>query len=528
MTNGNGNGRGNLPPNGNGNGSSQSQSVRMLNPSDNNELAQTHPSLISEKFDQPVILRQSPLWSRSIVWGIVAVTTFAVGWAFVAEIEEAVPAQGKLEPKGAVKEVQPPIGGLVKEVSVEEGQWVEKDQVLLTFDQTAAQSQLASLNKIRESLAAENQFYRSQLNNGSASANSNVKIPPEMASLSQNRAALLEENELYRAILNGGTSPSSLNLAQRERFQTSLTDLNSRIAAAELEIEKLNRQLRQTRVQLANAKEVLAVNQRILNDITPLAEQGGLARVQLLRQQQEVGTREAEVENLVQEELRLESAIAQAREQLQTTIASGRDSLLTRIGENEKRLAEIESQITKVIVDNDKRIQEIDSQVSETSVRLDYQALRAPVSGVVFDLNAYPGYVAVMSGASDPILKLVPSEGLVARVFITNKDIGFVDEGMRVDVRIDSFPYSEFGDITGTLVRIGDDALPPDEIYQYYRFPAEIELDKQFLTLKDTERQLSLQSGMSVSANIRVRERRVIDIFINLFSDKIDSLKTVR
>lgn len=66
-------------------------------------------SISHSKFDQPVILQQSNLWSRAILWVLMGVTTTAVVWACVAQIEEAIPAAGKLEPQGTVKEVQAPL-----------------------------------------------------------------------------------------------------------------------------------------------------------------------------------------------------------------------------------------------------------------------------------------------------------------------------------------------------------------------------------------------------------------------------------
>nr|WP_232826334.1 HlyD family secretion protein [Cyanothece sp. BG0011] len=110
---------------------------------------------------------------------------------------------------------------------------------------------------------------------------------------------------------------------------------------------------------------------------------------------------------------------------------------------------------------------------------------------------------------------------------ITNQDIGFVRVGQKVDVRIDSFPFSEFGDIKGEVMSIGSDALEPDEIYQFYRFPAKVELDQQYLATAD--REIPLQSGMSVTANIKVRENRtVLSLITELFNKKVESLKQVR
>jgi len=62
-------------------------------------------------FERSVILRQSPRWARYVVWGIVGVTVSTVAWACLAKIEEAIPAQGKLEPQGVVQPVQAPVGG---------------------------------------------------------------------------------------------------------------------------------------------------------------------------------------------------------------------------------------------------------------------------------------------------------------------------------------------------------------------------------------------------------------------------------
>jgi len=68
---------------------------------------------IQYNFDQPVLLQQTPTWSRAIAWTIIGVSTFTVIWASVFKIEESIHATGKLEPQGAVKEIQAPVHGVV-------------------------------------------------------------------------------------------------------------------------------------------------------------------------------------------------------------------------------------------------------------------------------------------------------------------------------------------------------------------------------------------------------------------------------
>lgn len=475
-----------------------------------------------------VVLRQSPFWSRTILWGLIGMTTLVVIWANVAKIEEAIPAQGKLEPQDTVKELQTPVNGVVKAVYVKDGQKVRRGDLLLRLDPTAAKSQLLSLQKVRNTLRQEIQFYRSQLVAKNALSNPQLSIsqnnlPPGVASLTKNRMALIAENRLYRAQLSG-VQNTQLAPEEEARLEFSKAELNSRLADAALETEKLQRQLSQTQIQLSSAQETKAVSQTILNNIETLAKQGGISRLQYLNQKQQVSQQQAEVEQLVQEQARLKFAIAQSKEKIRNTIAGAKKEISTKIADNEKQIANLDSELNKAIIEDEKRIAEIDSQISQAQVTLQYQELRSPADGIVFDLQAKaPGFVA---NSSQPVVKIVPDEALTAKVFITNKDIGFVKKGMKVNVRIDSYPFTEFGELKGELVWIGSDALPPEQIRPYDSFPAKIRLDRQSLVVNN--QQLPLQSGMSVTVNIKVRDRTVMSIFSDLFTKQIDSLKTAR
>ncbi|MBD1913524.1 MULTISPECIES: HlyD family efflux transporter periplasmic adaptor subunit [unclassified Leptolyngbya] len=521
---------GNGAPNGNSqNGGSNGTTARPLVMPVNgdapmgDEGARTPHKPKPAPYDQAVILQQPSVWSRSIVWAIVGVSSFAVLWAGLAKIEQAVPAQGQLEPQASVQAIQAPVGGVVKEILVEEGDQVKKGQVLIRFDPTAAAAQLRSLEQIRDSLLQENAFYRSQMSGVAAPTSVAATIPPQVLALTTNRAGLLEENRMYRAQL--GLAPGeNLSPEQVARLQAGQQEATSRTAAAQLEVAQLRQQLVQAESQLAVARETAAIDENILGDIAPLVEEGALARIQVLRQQQEAMKGQAEVTRLEQEAGRLRVQIAQAQEKLSNTVALTSTDLLSKIAENEKQIANIDSQINKVIVENDKRAAEIDSQLSQTKLTLEYQELRAPVDGTVFDLKAKGiGFVA---NNQEPILKVVPANGLEAEVYITNQDIGFVREGMEVDVRVDSFPFSEFGDIKGVVTQIGDDALPPDQLHQFYRFPAKVELNSQ--TLEVDGKELQLQSGMSVSANIKIRKRSVLSIFTDMFTRSLDPIQNVR
>ncbi len=532
------------------------------------------------KFEQTVILRQSPKWSRATVYGVVGVTAFTIIWSLVAKIEQVVPAQGQIQPIGQLKEIQVPTNGVVEKVAVEEGQRVEKGDLLMILDSTTSKAQLESLEKVNNSLAQENKFYRALMNEEIDarqidSTIAKLDIPREIAYLARNRTELKAETEMFRAQL--GETTGSLDPEQQARLRTSQAELRSRVTAARLEVEQLEKQLNQNQVQLADNREQLATSKQVLAEIKqrnqeslvqleeslkieretlasiePLVAEGALSKLQadrqrqevsdrisalveqrhggtieFNRQQQEITTLQAEIQRLLEEEQRLRLDIAQAQEELINTTTFSEKDLLDRIAENRKRIAEIDTQLNRTIVNNDKQIAETTSQMSNAEQTLKYQTIVAPVAGEIFDLRAYPGYVPPAGQAAQPVLQIVPEDELVAEVFITPEDIGFVQKGMNTDVRISAFPYSEFGDVKGEVMSISKSALEPEPPYDFFRYVAKIKLDEPYITIRGEK--TPLQSGMSVQANIKVRENRtVFSLFGEKFFTGLDKFKEVR
>ena len=480
-------------------------------------------------FDQSVVLRQSPIWSRTIMMTLIGLACFGIAWAYFAKIEQVVPATGQLKPEGTIKEVQSPVSGVVKSVHVKNGEKVQPGDLLLTFETVASAAELDAFKKIRMALMSENQIYRQLMANSYTTADevafSGGKLPINAEFLFKSRTALVKENELLRAELSNLNPVVGLGVDEQKLLQFAQRELDSRSAAAQLEVEKTKKQLAQNQVRNNNNKSSLVIQQNILDKIQILAEEGGISQLQYLNQQQQVQTLTAEIAQLEEEQQRLQLTIEQGQQEHKNTVAASGKNVLEKIADNKKRIAEIDSQFMRIVLSNKQKLADLNSKISQAQLNLEYQELRAPVAGTIFDLQARnPGFVA---NSSQQVLQIVPDDKFIAEVFITNKDIGFVREGMHTDVRIDSFPFSQFGDIKGQVMSIGSDALPPDETYRFYRFPATISLDQQYLDVQG--RNISLQSGMSIVANIKVREERtVMSLFTEMFTKQFDSLKEVR
>lgn len=510
----------------NGNGKKTTQNLELPpKKSGKNSLSNAY----QDEFEQSIVLKQSPVWSSTIMITLMLIACFGVGWSYFAKIEQVVPATGQLKPEGTVKEVQAPINGVVKSVYVKDGQKVQSGELLLTFESVATLAELSSLNKIRVALTKENDIYR-RLMGASTAVSSELNfltgnLPAESAFLLKNRASLVSENQFLRSQLRNAPPDINNGIDQQQRFIAAKRELESRATAAKLEVEKIKKQLSQTKVRLRDTQDSLAIQTRILDKLQILAVEGGISQLQYLNQQQQVQTLKAEIEQLMEEEKRLELDIQKSQQEAKNTIAVTDKTVLDQIANNKQRIAEIDSQFMRIILENEQRLADINSRISQSQLNIKYQELRAPVAGIIFDMQAKnPGFVA---NPTQTLLQIVPNDKLVADTFVTNKDIGFIRKGMKVDVRVDSFPFSQFGDIKGKVTDIGSDALPPDETHQFYRFPVRVSLDKQTITAQN--RTIPLQSGMSITANIKVREERtVMDLFTEMFTRQVDSLKEVR
>lgn len=484
-----------------------------------------------------MVLRQTHFWSRSIMWTIIGTFIAAVLWACLAPIDEVVHATGKLEPRGSVRDVQSPVVGVIEESMVREGDSVKAGQTLVRLDSNVAAAEVKSLEERLASMQMERKFYESLFNESVASgAAAPESVPREIADLAKNRTALQAQNKLLRrlrdetgklhaAILASDLSPAKSALVDPVAAQLSaMRGLVEGDFARELTLEadldnlkyfaneltSLSEQYLRSREQLEELRKIEQNKKLTFEAFTKLNQDGNLSRVDYLSRQSEWLNAVAQVKNL------------EAQTQNIPTVFKTETN--NRIQENGKRIAEIDANLTKVRLENMQRISEVESQLAAARETLTHHEIKSLSDGVVFEMVATkPGTVVA---AKDPVLRIVPSGELIAKVDITNRDIGFISVGLPCEVEVDTFPKREFGYIVGEIFYVGSDVLPPNEVKRFYSFPAKISLSKQSLVVRNKE--IPLQSGMSVGVNIKVRKRHVINIFLDSLLGPIDKMKEVR
>lgn len=230
------------------------------------------------------------------------------------------------------------------------------------------------------------------------------------------------------------------------------------------------------------------LEQDILAQIEPLARQGAVNRIQILQQKNKI------------------------------------QGFRSEIAQSQAGLREVQAELVKLRQDSLRNLADLDRQLLEVNKDIQYEVLRSPVEGMIFDLKpSSPGYAAQ---ANEILLKVVPLSTLEAKVYLTNSNIGFAKPGQQAQVRIDAFPFTQFGSIPGVLKRLGTDSHGKDEHLDEPHFPAYVALSKPYLE-KDGVRHRVL-SGQSVSVNLVVREKRVITLLTDAVQKAFDALRRIR
>ena len=203
------------------------------------------------------LLKPSRSWLQAVIWTMIGTASFAFTWLAVAKTDEVVVATGKLEPLGSVKDIQMPIGGVVQDILVKEGERVKANQILLRLDTEADEDVRASLDE-------------------------SIKLKQEQLSLKERELnRYLELNSTEQRVLN-----ENLQLQQEllDRYQS----LAEQGASAEIQllqqedrVQQVEGQLEQTRVD--RSRQEAQLNQQIQSLKTELSSLGSQRTGQIVK-----------------------------------------------------------------------------------------------------------------------------------------------------------------------------------------------------------------------------------------------------
>ena len=274
----------------------------------------------------------------------------------------------------------------------------------------------------------------------------------------------------------------------RKRKETLETQIKLEKKRFEEESRAVKARKRGVVARLKGLNRSLNTESLIYENILPLAEIGAMQQTEVLRQRNKVEQLDSEVQQ------------------------AGAD------------LEEVEAQLNKLEQESLREISDLERQLVEVEDTITKEKLSAPVSGIVFGM--VPSSAGYAASAGETLVKVVPGGEIEAKIYITNKDVGFMKPGMKAQIRVDAFPYTQFGSITGALKSVGTLPLEPDQQNPMPRFPAYVKIDKEYLE-KDGEK-YNISAGQSVQVNLILRDKRVISLLTDAVQKALDSLTRIR
>ena len=404
---------------------------------------------------------------RLVMWTILLLVIVALAWSILGHINEVAVAAGKVIPTGQIKTVQVKNKGIVKEINVEEGQIVQEGDVLVVLDPTTTSADYDSLRK----RAA---YYKLDIQRLTAELTQQPFIPEEDPDLEPHDLAA--EMALYQ-------SRTSDYQTQRQSREDVIAQRVARLQATQASYEKY--------------AEVLAIAQEKEARLEELSEQNAISQFQLLEQQRETieyaKNAQAELDSINS----IRAEIAEAQQNLANVDASYHKDIMTALVEAKKEYYSVTESIKKA---------EEDSRMA---------VIYAPISGRVYNLNIHT--LGGIVTDAQPLMQIVPEDAkLEFEVYADNKDIGFIKVGQEAEVKVETFNFQKFGMYKAEVFEISADAAnEPTDQQKHMKY--KLLLDPTSNDINVYGQPAKLEVGMNVSAEIKIKEKRIIDFFLDPF-----------
>ena len=419
---------------------------------------------------------------RAVVLGTGLLVASTLTWAALTQVPEVAVSVGEISPAVAPAPVQHLEGGIVAEVLVNEGEQIEAGQPLLRMNDAAAQSELSQARLRLESLQLQAQRL-------AAAANGNL-IAMELRGRQIPTAGMVAD-------ATGGTQVAALLTTstfaepQRAALTARMRALADRVSVLQEQVAQRRGDLATLSGQISSLQEQTALHSKELGIREELARNGLTTRLAVLEAQRLFMNAKAEHERL-----------------------SGQHATALRsLAEAEARIVEVQSAAVDEARQEAARVAlevaETTELVRKLEDRADRTVLRAPIDGVLRGLAVHrPGTVLPPGGL---VAEIMPQDAsLVADVRLMPRDIGFIEAGQPVHVKVQAFDYARFGSVEGMVERVSAGTFLDEQRQPHYR--ARIVLKQQHVGYDP--RYAQLVAGMTVQADITTGTKTVLQYLL--------------
>ncbi len=398
------------------------------------------------------------------------------GWAATTEFAGAVIAQGQLVVESNWKKVQHPTGGVVGELKVREGDWVQEGDLLLRLDETQTRSNLEILVKGLDELAARTARQEAEL-----AGLESIEYPPGLVARSRGFPELARVLDGERRLFDARRAAREGQKSQlRERviqLQEEIGGYTAQVAAKERETEWITKELK-------GVHDLWKQNLVQFTRVTAL---------------------ERDAARIAGERGQLTAAIAQAKGKITET-----ELQIMQVDQN------MRTEVGKEMADMRAKVAELSERRVAAEDQLKRVDLRAPQTGRVHQLDAHTVGGVVTPGQQ--IMIVVPeADGLIVEAKIQPQDIDQLRPGQTAVMRFSNFNQQTTPEINGTIARISPDVTAdPKTGFNFYTVRIAVS-PEEIARLG----QVKLVPGMPVEAFVQTTPRTVVSFLVKPLYDQV-------
>lgn len=374
--------------------------------------------------------------------------------AALTPIIRVVDASGNIIPKGNIHIINNLEGGIVTKVHVENGQYVQKGDILVSLNPTLIKSD------IKQRIAKTNSLRIQQ------------KQLKEAIALNNN------SNLLSNAL----NSDSDLEDVQKKLLEVRVRNHKDQINVSKAIIKEKE-------VELTSLQKQLDLAIETENMWRSLTSNGAASKLKLL-------TAESQTEQIRGKRNEIEKALIQAKLNL-TNLESDYELINTSNLANLKSEEYVET-----------------SGLEGKDFELENMTIKANISGIISDLRFKNKGTVIVPG--DQVVSIVPMKAIrQANIRIPAKDIGFIQVGQKVAINLLPFRESDYGSLNGVIKTISGSTVKNEQTGEYY-YESIADIKQQYVKTKRSK--IPLQVGMPLVAEIKTNQRSLLSFLLEPFT----------
>ncbi len=401
--------------------------------------------------------------SRILLFAVVLFFIVALIWAKLAIVDEVTHANGKVIPSSQVQVIQNLEGGILKEVLVQEGGFVEAGAIVLRIDDTGHAASFGELQARHSNLEGEIQRLQAEADDKPLVYSDDMR--------QEHDGVVADQQALYGA---------------------RQAELESQVAILQQQLEQREQEREELISKIGQAEESLSIAKEELDITAPLVKKKIVAKVKLLQLRREINDLKGDISASKLALPRAAAAIAEAKQRVEEKRQNQKTGIL---GELSQRRAELQTVKESITAARDR--------VARTEVR-------SPVKGVVKELKIRTVGGVIKPGAD--LMEIIPIEdNLRIETRVRPADIAFLRPEQDAMVKFTAYDFSIYGGLPGKVERISADTILDEQGDAYYKVVVRTESND--LTSRDGKK-LPIIPGMVTTVDVITGEKSVLDYLL--------------